>query len=110
MRRDQALIGTPTGVVRTRAENVKGVAPDDRWTAGELWRVIGWPWKPNLLKDGEEVPTSMRQGKGDGEEADGKRLARPSDEGIKDDADLRLDAGEVDEDGRRPVPDFWRER
>ena len=61
MRRDQALIGTPTGIVRTRAENIKGVAPDDRWIAEELWQVLGWPWRPSLLKDGEEVPTDLQR-------------------------------------------------
>ena len=76
MKSDQAIIGTPSGVVKTRAENIRGVAPDERWAASDLWKVIGWPWKPSLIKDGDEIPTSIRPGRSGDEEEDGKKTTK----------------------------------
>ena len=39
----EAIIGTSKGVIKTRAENVKGVTPKERWNGGESKQVQGWP-------------------------------------------------------------------
>ena len=105
MRRDQAIIGTPTGVVRTRADNIKGTVPEERWRAEDLWQVIGWPWKPSLVKGGDDIPTAMKAAGREGEEADGRRVAKPSEEAFGDEADVRLDTEEPKEEDAMKTPD-----
>ena len=58
MRTNEALIGTPAGVVKARTIRI---LPEDKWSAAMILEVRGTPRRPNHLVDDDNVlRTSMK--------------------------------------------------
>ena len=57
MRTNEALIGTPAGVVKARI--IRTLPEDEKWSAAMILEVRGTPRRPNPLVDDDNVPEDI---------------------------------------------------